>query len=60
MDGHVAALAVVFPVGEELGHEVLEAEASLLEDARLAILSEDHIIRGEGRCGADSDAFFTG
>ena len=60
MDGHVAAPAAVFAVGEELAHEVLEGEASLLEDACFSVLREHHVVWGEGRCGPDADAFLSG
>ena len=58
MHGHVAAFADVFAVGEQLRHEIFEREAALLEDARLAVLGEDDVVGGEGRCGAHGDAFF--
>lgn len=48
VDGHVAAFADVMPVGEELGHEVCEGKAALLEDARFAVLGENDIVRGQG------------
>lgn len=44
VDWHVASFAVVFPVSEELGHEVLEGESALLKDACLSILGEYYIV----------------
>lgn len=43
MDGHIPSFAVVFSIGEELGHEVLKGEAALLEDTRFSILSKNHV-----------------
>lgn len=46
MDGHVPAAAGVVYICEELAHEVLQGEASLLEDARLAVLRKDDVVGG--------------
>ena len=49
MDGHIAPLAIVFPIGEELRHEILERKASLLEHACLPVLGKYHILWRKGR-----------
>lgn len=59
MNRHVTASPVVVAVGEELAHEVPEGEAALLKDACFAVLGEDHVIGGQGSCGADADALFS-
>ena len=46
MHWHVSAFTGVFAVREELGHEVGEGEAALLEDARFAVLGEDDVVGG--------------
>ena len=40
---HVAAFTWIVPVGEELAHEVLQSETTLLKDSRLSILGENDI-----------------
>lgn len=60
MYGHVAAFAIVVTVGEELGHEVFEREAPLLEDACFTVLGKYDIVWIEDGCGADCNAFFAG
>ena len=46
MHWHVSAFTGVFAVREELGHEVGEGKAALLEDARFAVLGEDDVVGG--------------
>lgn len=42
---HVAAFAWIISIGEELAHEVLQCETTLLKDSGLSILGEDYIFR---------------
>jgi hypothetical protein len=55
---HVSAPANVGAVGKELVHELVQAEAALLEHTRLAILRKNDVLRRQRRCGSDGDAFF--
>ena len=59
VDGHVAAFATVFAVGEELIHELGEGEAALLEYACLAVLGEDDVRGMKSRGRSDCYAFLT-
>lgn len=58
VDGHVSTTATVFGVGKELIHEVVESEAALHVNARLAVLAVDYISGRKGTRGADGYAFF--
>ena len=49
MDGHLAALAKVFGVGEDLRHDVVEGEPAPHDDTDLAILRPDHVVKVQGR-----------
>ena len=49
VDGHLAALAQVEVAAEALVDKVGKAKASPEEDARLAVLPEDEVLRGERR-----------
>ena len=60
MHRHVAALAQVLVVREQLAHEVLNLEAALLQDAGLAVLCEDDIGRFQRGRRADGDALLAG
>lgn len=42
---HVATFTRIITVGEELAHEILQSETTLLKDSGLSILSEDYIFR---------------
>lgn len=46
VDGHVAAAAGVFNVGEKLGHGVGEGEAALHQEADFAVLGEGYVFDG--------------
>jgi len=60
VDGHVAAEAVVFGVGEELVHEHGECKAALQVYAGFAVLAEGDVGGVEGAGGANGYALFAG
>ena len=45
VDGHVAAFPGVFAVSEELVHEVVKSEATVLEYACFSVLRKDNVLR---------------
>ena len=47
MNRHIASLAVILAVSEQLVHEVGKGEATLLEDASLSVLAEDNVFGEE-------------
>lgn len=58
MDWHVASLAMILGISEELIHELIQCEASVFEDTSLTILSKDYVRRKKSRGRAYSYAFF--
>lgn len=58
VDRHIAPLADVLAIGEQLVHEVGEGKATLLKNASLTILCKYDVGRVESRSGPNSDAFF--
>jgi len=50
VDWHVAALAMIFTIGEELVHKFDKSKTSLLEHARLPVLTKYHVFGDERRC----------
>jgi hypothetical protein len=57
VDGHIPALSCVVAIGEELAHEVLQCETSLLEYTSFAVLCEDYIVLCQGCGGSNCDSF---
>lgn len=57
---HISTAAAIIAIGEELAHEVLEGESTLLEHAGFAVLREDYIV-GCQCCGrTNGNAFLAG
>lgn len=55
---HVSAFARIIAIGKQLPHKVLQGVPSLLENTRLAVLSEDHIIGGQCSSRSNRNTFF--
>lgn len=60
VDWHISTTACIIAIGEELAHEVLQCESTLLEYAGFAVLCKDYIIWCQCRRGSNCDAFFAG
>lgn len=42
---HISPFTGIVLIGEQLAHEILQGEATLLEDARLSVLARNYIFR---------------